>query len=169
MVVFLQMSSKVHAQNSKPVLNFLLVDFGEGSCSSCYDRGKTKSNPSLDLPKGFDKKDSCPAPRRTNSNSPTVSPFFVPDAWPDPSDCVACRPDIFHPSKETLTGRIGPCETVCSISWFAMMDMNFPKFRHFWIMMPPLMKILLKVNWKLKCSKYKRFRDVQQECEGAIF
>ena len=33
----------VYVPNSKSVVHFVLVDFGEGSsCSSCCDRGKTK-------------------------------------------------------------------------------------------------------------------------------
>ena len=39
--------SKVYPSNSKPVVNFALVNFGWGSSSSCSycDRGKTKSTP----------------------------------------------------------------------------------------------------------------------------
>ena len=46
--------------NSKCVVHFLMVDFGGGSCSSCY-RGKTKSTPRLSPGLGleFDNINKC--------------------------------------------------------------------------------------------------------------
>ena len=44
----LNIVSYVFVPNSKSVVHFVLVDFGGGSscsCSSCCDRGKTKSTP----------------------------------------------------------------------------------------------------------------------------